>query len=281
MDARVEARGLRLEWVGVITSLLSLSRPVVIAHRGGSKLRPENSMIAFDHAVALGVDALECDVHLSRDDQPVVIHDFTLERTTDGVGIVADFTAAELGALDAGYRYGEAAGFPHRGRAGGVPTLAALLRRFPAMPVIVEIKGERVDVATRTLDVVRECGAEHRVLIGGFSHEVLQAVRSLHPAVPTSASRQEVQSALRRSYVRWPPRRTGYEVFQVPVRLRGQRILNRALVTVARRAEVPVHAWIVDDAAEMRLLRTWGVTGLISDRPDIALEVVRAERAQL
>ena len=236
-------------------------------------------MLAFAHAVALGVDALECDVHLSRDGEPVVIHDFTLERTTEAAGPVAALTAGELATLDAGHHFGPAEGYPYRGAAGGVPRLTSVLEQFPSQPVVVEIKGNDPAVAARTLEVIEACGASGRVLIGGFSHAVLQAVRAGRGPLPTSASSQEVQSALRRSYVRWPPRRTGYRVFQIPVRLRGRTVLTRGLVSVARRAQVPVHAWIVDDAAEMRTLRDWGVTGLISDRPDVALEVVRGERA--
>ncbi len=87
-------------------TLLSFDRVVAIAHRGGSALRPENTILAFDHAVSLGVDGLECDVQLSRDDEVVVIHDPTVQRTTDGTGAVRDFTADELARLDAGAQFG-------------------------------------------------------------------------------------------------------------------------------------------------------------------------------
>src|SRR5262245_51004426 len=97
----------------------------VIAHRGGSKLRPENTLASFDHAIALGVDALECDVHLSADGEPVVIHDATLDRTTDASGPVADRRADDLAGLDAGFHFAAADGFPYRGRGLGVPRLAS------------------------------------------------------------------------------------------------------------------------------------------------------------
>src|SRR5262245_23053736 len=109
--------------------LFSLTDLSAIAHRGGSKLRPENTVAAFDHAVSLGVDAFECDVHLSRDGEPVVIHDPTLDRTTDAAGPVRNLTTAELADVDAGHQFNPAAGFPFRGRVGGVPRLADLLRR--------------------------------------------------------------------------------------------------------------------------------------------------------
>ena len=257
----------------LLSPLLSLSRVTAIAHRGGAALRPENTMTAFAHAVALGADALECDVHLSRDGEAVVIHDATLDRTTDVTGPVAALGVRELARADAGYRFGAAEGFPFRGKGCGIPTLTDVLSTWPGVPVVVEIKGDRAETAARVLDVVRELGAEHRVIVGGFSAIVLEAVRRSGRRVITSASSVEVQSALRRSAVWLTPRRTGFDLFQVPIRLRGRRVLTRAFVRAARRARVPVQVWIVDDAREMRELVSWGVTGLISDRPDVAIEV--------
>jgi len=262
----------------ILSPLLSLSTVTAIAHRGGSRLRPENTLAAFGHAVALGVDALECDVHLSRDDEVVVIHDATLDRTTDAVGPIGAKTAAELSAIDAGHHFASDRTFPFRGRGIGVPTLAAVLEAFRDLPVVVEIKGESVRVAERALAVVRAAGALDRVIIGGFSAVVLEAVRRLPGPIVTSASSREVQSALRRSYVWLTPRRSGFDLFQVPVRLKGQPILTRALVKSARRAGIPLHAWIVDDRDEMERLIQWGVTGLISDRPDTAVEVARGHK---
>lgn len=233
-------------------------------------------MPAFAHAVELGVDAIECDVHLSRDGEVVVIHDPTLDRTTDAGGPVADRTAAELAQVDAAFRFEQDGGFPYRGTGAGVPRLADVLARWPAMPFVIEVKGSRPETARRTLEVIAEARADERVIVGGFSQQVLAAVRSLQPAMLTSASSAEVQSALRRSYFFVTPRRTGFALFQVPVRLRGRRVLSRQFVRVARRAGIPVQAWIVDELEEMRRLIAWGVTGLISDRPDRAIAICRS-----
>jgi glycerophosphoryl diester phosphodiesterase len=256
--------------------LLSLGDVTAIAHRGGSKLRPENTMAAFDHAVALGADAIECDVHLSRDGEVVVIHDPTLDRTTDASGPVSARTARELAAIDAGARFGAAEGFPFRGRGIGVPRLADLLSAHPAMPLIIEVKGDDDRVAARVVEVVREAGAASRVVIGGFSHRVLEAVRRNHPALPTGASSSEARSAVRRSTFGLAVRAGAYQAFHVPFVWFGRQRFGRRFVHAARRAGRPVQAWIVDDPAQMRLLLGWGVTGIISDRPDLAIEVTRA-----
>jgi glycerophosphoryl diester phosphodiesterase len=261
-----------------LSRLLSLSSVVAIAHRGGGGLRPENTMKAFDHAVSLGVDALECDVHLSRDGEVVIIHDPTLDRTTDARGEVASRTALELSRVDAGNHFGPAEHFPYRAQNICVPRLEDLLRRWPDLPVVVEIKGDRPATAVRVLEVIREAGADDRVIVGGFSLAVLATVRRLCPALVTSASSPESYSALRRSYVLIGPRRPQFRLFQVPLRLRGKPILTPRFVRTARRAGLPVQVWVVDEVEEMRMLIGWGVTGIISDRPDRAV-LVRSESA--
>lgn len=255
--------------------LLPPGRVAAIAHRGGSKLRPENTLAAFDHAMTLRVDGMECDVHLSRDGVPVVIHDATLDRTTDQTGPVEALTAEELGRVDAAARFGEAERFPYRGTGLGIPRLADLLDRHPDIPFIVEIKGDRPDVVPAVVDVLRRSRRPDRFVIGGFSQAVMDVARRLAPKMPTSASREEVRRAIRRSFLRITPRRTGFHVFQVPFRVQGEQVFKESFVRTSMRAGVPVQAWIIDTEDDMRRLMSWGVTGLISDRPDVAVEIVR------
>ena len=209
----------------MLSRLLSLDEVAAIAHRGGSKLRPENTFAAFDHAVALGVDAIECDVHLSRDGEVVVIHDATLERTTDASGPVSARSAAELARIDAAFRFGSADGHPFRGRGFGVPRLAELLERI-TIPIIVEIKGNQPPVADTVLGVIADAKAIDRVIIGGFSTAVLERVRRVNPDAVTSASKEEARAALHRSYFRLSPKDPSYWLFQVPYRFRARRSIR-------------------------------------------------------
>jgi glycerophosphoryl diester phosphodiesterase len=260
-------------------ALLSLETPLVIAHRGGAGLRPENTMAAFEHAVSLGADAIECDVHLSKDGQVVVIHDDTVDRTTDARGAVSTFTAIDLAGLDAAHAFVDPAGRPaFRGSGIGVPRLADLLERFPTVPLVVELKGVDPAIVPPVLEVLRRYRREHDVVLGGFSHAVLTAARTLAAAIATSASRQEVQAAVRRAWFWLSPQSSGYRLFQMPLRYGGRQILRPRIARVLRRAGVPVHAWVVDDPTEMRALVDWGVTGLITDRPDLARAVVPLHR---
>ena len=264
----------------MLSRLLSSVAVSAIAHRGGSKLRPENTMAAFDHAATLGVDGLECDVRLSRDGVPVVIHDDTLDRTTDATGPVSARTAGELGRVDAGYRFGSDSGFPFRGRGFGVPALVDLLARHPTLPFVVEIKGDVPLAVPTVLEAIDRAGARERVIVGGFSQNVLDEVRRRAPDVPTSASRAEVASAVRRTRFWLKPRRGAFRLMQAPYYFRGRRIFGARFVAGVRRAGLPVQAWIVDDEADMRRLIEWGVTGLISDRPDIAVAIRDATRGR-
>jgi glycerophosphoryl diester phosphodiesterase len=261
----------------MLSRLLSLDQVNVIAHRGGSKIRPENTLVAFDHAVSLGADAIECDVHLSRDGEVVVIHDPTLDRTTDARGPVSALSAAELARVDAGFHFGAANGHPYRGKGAYVPRLAELFECLPSMPFVVEIKGDRPEVADVVLGVIGEARALDRVIIGGFSQAVLERARRLNKDAVTSASKLEARWALYRSYVRWPPTDPQYWVFQVPYRHHGRRRFRSAFVETVGRINLPVQEWVVDDADDMRSLIDWGANGIITDRPDLAITVVKLE----
>lgn len=248
---------------------LSLGKPQVFAHRGGAALRPENTLLAFDHGLSLGADGLELDVHLSRDGVVVVHHDSTLERTTNGRGPIAGLTADELARLDAGYHF---EGF--RGLAGGVPTLTQVLERYPSASLIIELKVNEPELAHRTIDEVRAAGAIERVAIGSFGTRVLRAARAYEPRLVTGASREETRLALYRSRIHWPARHPPNDAFQVPELSGSTRVVSPRFVKHAHSRGIAVQVWTVNDAGDMRRLLDWGVDGLISDRPDIAVEVV-------
>jgi glycerophosphoryl diester phosphodiesterase len=254
--------------------LLRLTGTAVIAHRGGAALRPENTIAAFDHAASLGVDGFELDVHTSRDGEPVVIHDPMLERTTNGTGPVSARSAAELAGLDAAWAFGPAEGFPSRGRGFGVPRLADVLDRYREMPIVVEVKGDDPRTAARAVAVIREAGAEGRVMVAGFSQVVVDAARRLAPDVPTSASRPESRAAIRRARFWLPLSTPAFRAFLVPFRHIGLPQFGRRFVRTALQAGLPVHAWTINDPGDMRLLVGWGVTGIVTDRPDIAIKQV-------
>lgn len=255
-------------------------RPLVLAHRGGADLAPENTMAAFQNAVDLGVDILELDVHTTADGTVVVIHDESVDRTTDGTGAVHDFTLADLRQLDAGYEFSPDNGqtFPFRGQGIGIPTLEEVFAAFPDMRINIEIKQSDPPIEAAVLEVIERAGAQQRVLVGSEYDDVMARFRSLAPDIATSAATNEVRNfylaqLLRVSAIYRPLA----DAFQVPEYSGSTHVVTPSFVDAAHHHGVKVHVWTVNDAETMQRLLDIGVDGIITDRPDVALEVVGAQ----
>lgn len=255
-----------------------LPRPLVYAHRGGAALRPENTLAAFDHGLALGADGLEFDVHLSRDRVVVVHHDAALERTTNGQGTIRALSAADLARIDAGHHFGAdgEAPYPFRGKGLGIPSLGDVLQRYPGVPLIIELKSAEPELARRVIDELRRADAVERAALGSFYYRVLRAARTYDARVRTGASREETRWALYRSWMGWPLGTPAYSEFQVPERAGRTTIVSPRFVDHAHRAGLLVKVWTVDDRADIDRLLDWGVDAVISDRPDVAVPAVAA-----
>ncbi len=258
-----------------VHAFVDVSRPLVFAHRGGSRLAPENTLAAFDNGLALGADGLELDVHLSRDGHAVVHHDDRLERTTDRRGPIAACSLADLAAVDAGYTFCRGGDFPFRGRGFCVPALADVLRRYPRTRIIIEMKNGAEALARAVVDEVRRADAVECVCVAGEDVGGLRVVRALAPEIATSAARPEIREALVRSWLRLPIHRRRVSAFQVPEVAGPFRVVTPRFVRAAHRAGTAVQVWTVDDADDMRRLLDWGVDAIITDRPDVAVGVVR------
>jgi len=248
-------------------------RPQVFAHRGGCDLGPENTIAAFDIGMSTGADGLELDVHLSADGVVVVHHDTTLDRTTNGTGPVSARTADELARVDAGYQFERGGAFPFRGKGIGVPTLAEVLRRHRGVPTIIEIKVYTAAMGQAVAEEIRRADASSYACVAGFGLASARAARAALPGVPTSASQPEVRMAVYRSILRWPVRRATYQTYQVPECAEATRIVSRRFIRHAHAGGFKVQVWTVDEEADMRRLFEWGVDGLISNRPDVAVRV--------
>lgn len=251
-------------------------RRLVYAHRGGLALSPENTIAAFDRGMAAGADGLELDVRLSRDGVVVVHHDETLERTTNGRGPVSAHTADELARVDAGYHFTREGAFPFRGQGIGVPRLEEVLRRYPDAQLIIEMKGDSPQLGAAVAEAVKKARALERALLASFSSRTVLAARGGGPGIRTGASTPEARAALWRSWLGLAPRTPAYFGFQVPERAGRLRVVSPRFVRTVTRAGLSVAVWVVNEEADMRRLLDWGVTGLVTDRPDLAVPIVRA-----
>jgi glycerophosphoryl diester phosphodiesterase len=231
-------------------------------------------MAAFERGLAAGADGLELDVHLSSDGIVVVCHDSTLDRTTDTSGRLEHKTAAELARVDAGYHWADSAGnHPFRASGVGIPTLREVLRRFRDVPVIIEMKVDRREMGEAVAAEVLAMSAVDRVCAASDGSRAVRAARKALPAIATSASRWDVRLALYRSWVHWPVQHTEYGGYQVPETAGAIRIVSPTFIQQAHEADLEVQVWTVDDAEDMNRLLDWGVDGLISNRPDLAVAV--------
>ena len=250
--------------------------PLVMAHRGGAGLWPENTLLAFERARDLGVDVIEMDVQSTADGVLVVLHDATLDRTTDGAGRVVALTLAQVKRLDAGYRFSTDGGrtFPWRGRGLTVPTLDEVFTRLPGMRFNIEPKQESPSLVKPLCRAIRERGMADKVTIGSFRQGVLDEFRKECPEVATSAGPAEVAEFLRASRNGGGTDEPKFKALQVPESMMGVRVLTRSLVESARARQLQVHAWTVNEAEDMRRLKELGVDGIMTDYPDRLLAVL-------
>ncbi|MEP7118414.1 MAG: glycerophosphodiester phosphodiesterase [Acidobacteriota bacterium] len=265
-------------------AVFASDRPLVFGHRGGAKLGPENTITAFARGLAAGADGVECDVRLSADGVAVVIHDPTLDRTTDRTGPVGALSAVALARVDATCRFQPADPALAVTAPVGVPTLQDVLEQFPGARVIIELKDTDDRLAYAVAALVLALGAQERVCVGSFNPTVLATLRAIAPGIVTSASRSEAQRTLARSWIPFP--RFGaaaYRAFQVPERSGRLHVVRPAFVRQAHREGAVVQVWTVDAPDDVRRLLDYGVDGLISDRPDVTVPVrdawVAARRA--
>jgi glycerophosphoryl diester phosphodiesterase len=251
---------------GKCNPLLDLSARPVIAHRGASGSAPENTMAAFELAAHQGADAFELDVRLTRDRIPVVLHDAALDRTTDRSGLLATLTCEELAEVDAGYRFTpDRRGFPYRGRGVRIPTLSQVLRGFPEMPVLLELKEVAAQEAVK--EVLLEEKAVERCVLASEHDVALELFRE--PPFATAASGAEIGALYRSVLFRRVPAGVPYRCLSVPLRYRGLPVPTRAFIAAARRLGCPVHVWTINEPATARALLARGVAGMVTNFPEL------------
>ena len=247
-----------------------LARPV-IGHRGNRAHAPEDTLPSLLEAIALGVDAIEFDVHVSRDGHLMVMHDATLDRTTDQRGPIAARTRADLGQVDAGYRFTTDGGatFPWRGRGATVPAFDDIVDAMPRdLPFIIELK---TPAATEPLrDAVRKHSLAQRIIVAGFSAQSVRPLRSEGFAI--GASTGDVVRALPFALLGLDVTPT-CDAFCIPPSHNGIPVPIGALVRSLAKSKTVTHVWTINDS--QYALRLWrqGVNGIISDDPRAILAV--------
>ena len=232
-----------------------------IAHRGASSLAPENTLAAFRKAAELGADGLELDIQFSKDGKLVVVHDELLNRTTNGKGLVKDYTLAELKELDAGSWFSpEFAKEP-------IPTLEEVLAEFPDLHINIEIKSGVIlypGIEKAVLDLVSKHKLEEKVLISSFNHYSLVECNEINPEVPIGIL---YMAGL-------------YEPWDYAKKLGCYSIhpffygVQPEIIQGCKENRLAIYAWTVDDSKTMAALCKGGVDAIITNRPQDLKEIL-------
>jgi glycerophosphoryl diester phosphodiesterase len=256
-------------------------RPLIMAHRGGMGLWPENTLYAFERAAAMGVEVMEIDVRQSSDGEIVVIHDETVDNVSNGNGAVAELDLQELKSLDFAYDFIKDGGEKPELRGSGITitTLKELFQRLQGSYFNIDIKVNSAGFVRDVLELVRSEGMMERVVIGSFYGNIVNLVNSEAPEFITSASATEawVMFLLNKVGLGRLHQPSGV-AYQVPATHKGMVVVTPSFVRSAHSAGQEVHVWTVDDPSEMRRLLEMGVDGIVTNRPDMAVSVVKEFR---
>jgi glycerophosphoryl diester phosphodiesterase len=257
-------------------------RPLVIAHQGGELLAPSNTMTAFQQAVDLGVDVLEFDIHITKDGHLVTIHDPTVDRTTNGSGFVHELSLNEIQALDAGYHFEDLDGdFSYRGKGVYIPTLEEVFKSFPNMRMVIEIKDDNPsskikEISEKLWGLIQKYNKENQVVVASFDQKILDQFNQISEGkVALSAGEEEIKKfvILKKLFLA-NLYRPSADAFQIPTKQSFINLASPSIMKEAQRRNVHIQYWTIDDKETMRSLLKDGANGIITNRPDLMLEVL-------
>lgn len=240
-------------------------RTLNIAHRGGVREAPEHTLLAYERALESGADVLELDVHLSRDGELVVLHDTTVDRTTDGEGPIAELSLDEIRALDAAYNFSpDRESFPERGKGHRIPTAREVFEAFPDAPYVIELKPPGEEIASALIDLIREFQLEDRTIVASVNGPTIHFIRESAPELLTSFSLDEGFEFVTLPLELMPEYSPPSRFFQLPF---GG--VDDTLLEKARMKGVHLQAFTVNDEDEMKRLIEAGINGIMTDRPSL------------
>jgi glycerophosphoryl diester phosphodiesterase len=235
-----------------------------IAHRGASACKPENTLEAFTEAFTLGADMIEMDVRRSVDGHLVLLHDETVDRTTNGSGPVSEFTLAQVKALDAGL-------------GSRIPSLEEVFSHFVQSDVLLNLEIKCPGIETEVVQLVHRRFSRDRVLISSFQPAILRGIREIDREMRIGLLVGKTRSLNPVTWVRdtFPLstfRRLAADTLHPDVHLALPGFIGRC-----KREGIPLYVWVVDGEPEMRRLIRQGVDGIFTNRPDTLRSVIRQE----
>jgi glycerophosphoryl diester phosphodiesterase len=262
----------------------SQPRMMVYAHMGGDRIWPGDTLYAYDQSAKLGVDAFDMDAHITKDGQIVLLHDESVDRTTDGIGLVENKTLAELKQLDAAYKWSLDDGktYPFRGQGIQVPTLGEVFAKYPNMRYLVEIKLTKTPIAVPFCDLIHKYNMQDKVIVASFHDDAMRLFRESCPDVATSASKSEVLAFVILSKIGLSGLISPiYQSLQVPYDTSesyGIPIITEGFIKAAHSKNIKVETWTLDDPELLKQYMNWGIDGVDTDRPDLMMPIAIGNR---
>ncbi|MDF2626892.1 MAG: glycerophosphodiester phosphodiesterase [Symbiobacteriaceae bacterium] len=295
----------RLVWSAIVVLLLGLAavravtvtsraaktffgdeRVLVLAHQGASAYAPSNTLEAFALALEQGADIIETDVHMTKDGVVVVSHDATIDRMSNGSGHISAMTLAELRQYDFGYDFTPDGGatFPYRGKGVTIPTLAEVFEKFPGVRVNIELKQEDPTIEEAVWDAIAKHDMEGKVLINSFMSGPMERWAGVLERAAYQTATGATKSNMIEFVVYYLPHldwlyHPKVDAFQVPVSQKVGPLTIRfdteRFVERTHKLGMKAHFWTINDEATIRHLVSIGADGIITDRPDLAVKVLK------
>jgi glycerophosphoryl diester phosphodiesterase len=264
------------------TNPFRIGRTLVIPHGGGDGLYPENTLYAYDRTMALGADVVDIDVFMTADNVLIAMHDGTLERTTNGTGRVSETKYRAIAKLDAGWNFstnatnGTKGKYPFRNKNIRVPTIEAVLNRFPTALTTLDLKDQRVRIVEPVCRLLRKLNRSSNVYVGVDTNEQVLEFRKLCPEIRTSGTDEErtrmraARNANDTSFV------TNQLVSQPPfISQDGTKRITADFLAFSHSKDIAVLTWVIDDPSDIAELVNLGVDGIYTRRPDVMLKVMK------
>jgi glycerophosphoryl diester phosphodiesterase len=251
-----------------------------MGHRGAKGSLPENTFVSFDRARQEGVNILESDMQITKDGVVVLFHDDTVDRVTNGTGLVEEFTLAQLKELDAAYSFSLDGGvtFPLRGKGHTVPTLKEAFDRYPDMRFNLDLKSKNPKLVEKVIENIRDNNREDTVALASFYHKPIKKVRKQAEKagldIMTCASNFEIVKLLVASKLGLPSYKKPMAL-EVPRKSGSINVITDKFIKYAHDNNHHVIAWTINDKKEMSELIEMGVDGIITDYPGDGVDVAR------
>ena len=257
------------------------TRPAIYAHRGSSTVMPENTCAAYDWALALGSDVLETDVRLSAQGTLFMFHDEKLDRVTNGTGPIGKADDTQISALDAAYHFVKPDGTSMRDQGINLISLDELFVRYPDTRINIDIKDNHQRAVDEIVRLIRHYNRTALTTVGSFHTKMIRSLRAVAPEIRTAALKEEVASlyfgrvlpgsghAKSDASIKRP-----YKALQMPLRYYGIPLTTKKFIALGRSLGLDLVFWTVNEKEEMEKLLSLGVDGIVTDRPDLAKEVV-------